>query len=141
MIRCSVHGTALKKNIPNLSRKARHDDPDHDEAAALLPQAKASSSGMAMKNASRRKFSEAVDIEVVMQQSKSAGGDGGGSNATRAGGDGKAVKMYHAKPSNISLKEIMAPYAYSQLLASIVGGFAITPSVAASPTMFMVSSF
>jgi hypothetical protein len=120
MIRCSVHGTALKKNIPNLSRTVRSKDiVDRSPMRSTVqpPSLKA------------RKFSEAVDIEAVMLPTSTAGG----------GLEKPDSIVEHAKPTNISLKAILIPYGMSQFLAAVVGGFAITPSVAASTTMFSVS--
>ena len=120
MIRCSVHATALKKNIPNLVREARPNDP------VAPPSPKATLTAASTRS---RKFSEAVDIEVVMQQP---------STENVGNKPEEVVSKFHAKPTNIPLKSVLAPYAYSQFFASLVGGFAITPSVAASPTLFMV---
>ncbi|KAL3904187.1 MAG: hypothetical protein SGILL_010164, partial [Bacillariaceae sp.] len=80
-----------------------------------------------------RKFSEAVDIEAVMMPA--LGGD------PAKTGDDKTDKqpeyvMYHAPPTRATLKEISLTYGNSQIVTAIVGGFAITPSVAASSTMF-----
>jgi hypothetical protein len=126
LIRCSVHGAALKKNIPNLSRTVASAPDGTEEPSIILPPkilAKPASIRM-------RKFSEAVDIEAVILPV----GKGESSSS-----DKKAdVHVIHAKPTNISLKDILLPYGLSQFVAALVGGFAATPSVAASSTMFSV---
>jgi hypothetical protein len=133
LVRCSVHGTALKKNIPNLSRTVKADDPS---AAALMGSPPVSPAPNMRRPAPirSRKFSEAVDIEAVIEQP---------SNGTAANADTTSkteeTVMIHAKPTNIPLKEILLQYGYSQFVVTLVGGIAITPAVAASPTMFTVS--
>jgi hypothetical protein len=123
MIRCSVHGTALKKNIPNLSRIVRSKD-------VVVISRSPMRSTMKPPSLKARKFSEAVDIEAVMLPTSAAVG---------GGSEKPDIIVEHAKPTNISLKAILIPYGMSQFLAAFVGGFAITPSVAASTTMFSVS--
>lgn len=127
VVRCSVHGAALKKNIPNLARtekSSRTEELVADDEAMAIPRPVAFRA---------RQFSEAVDIEAVMQvQSKLATGP------TNVASGGVVV---HAKPSNISLKSILVPYGISQFVSAFFGGFAITPSVAASSTMFSVRLF
>jgi hypothetical protein len=132
LVRCSVHGTALKKNIPNLSRTVKADDPS---AAALMGSPPVSPAPNMRRPAPirSRKFSEAVDIEAVIEQP---------SNGAAANADAsktEAAVVIHAKPTNIPLKEILLQYGYSQFVVTLVGGIAITPAVAASPTMFTVS--
>lgn len=122
VIRCSVHGAALKKNIPNLSRTVLQ----------TKQQAGISKSPMILKkpvSIRSRKFSEFVDIESIMQAPTN-------SRDERRG----MAMVVQAKPTNISLKAILPSYGLSQLVAAIVGGFAVTPSVAASSTMFSVCS-
>lgn len=120
LIRCSVHGTALKKNIPNLARKAKQSDTLHSPPK-LLPSRP--------KPVRSRKFSEAVDIEAVMNNP-----------ASNKGGDEKLNTVVSAKPTNITLKAILFPYGCSQFLSALVGGFAITPSVAASAMMYTLGA-
>jgi hypothetical protein len=122
MIRCSVHGTALKKNIPNLSRTVRSKD-------IVVISRSPMRSTVKPPSLKARKFSEAVDIEAVMLPTSTYG----------VGLENPDSFVEHAKPTNISLKAILIPYGMSQFLAAFVGGFAITPSVAASTTMFSVS--
>ncbi|KAG7357645.1 STAS domain containing protein [Nitzschia inconspicua] len=49
-------------------------------------------------------------------------------------------EMYHAKPTTATLKTISLTYGKSQVVTALVGGFAITPSVAASTTMFSLGA-
>lgn len=116
MLRCSIHGTALKKNVANLARTARKDDPVTSPQCGrqLSPQ----------QNRHRRLFSEALDIEAV----------------TIGNTDKSSEKpIYRAKETNISLEKILLVYGHTQFVSAIVGSFGVTPSVAASPTMFSVS--
>lgn len=117
MIRVSVHGTALKKNIPNLARTVKIDD------SSVASPFRTSISRPPTKKA--RTFSEAVDIEAVMQP-------------IAAETAKPTTKMIHAKPTNITLKKILIQYGYSQFISAAVGGFACAPSVGAAPTMYMV---
>jgi hypothetical protein len=116
MIRVSVHGTALKKNIPNLARTVKIDD------SSVASPFRTSISRPPTK---ARTFSEAVDIEAVMQP-------------IAAGAAKPTTKVIHAKPTNITLKKILIQYGYSQFISAAVGGFACAPSVGAAPTMYMV---
>jgi MFS superfamily sulfate permease-like transporter len=123
LIRCSVHGAALKKNIPNLARKVRSDDPaltsfSVGDDGALSPNHRTSH-----PKVRSRRFSEAVDIEAVMQPF----------NGNTQGGNGEAeqkpkYEILHAKPTNVSLKSISLTYGCSQLVSALVGGFAVTPA-------------
>ena len=123
MIRCSVHSTALKKNVPNLSRMVRIDDP-----VAMASPKPSTNRPPSMRS---RKFSETVDIEAVMLHT---------APPSTSSNDGKpAKKVIYANPTNVPLKTILTQYSYSQFVSALVGGFAIVPSVAASPTMFTVS--
>jgi hypothetical protein len=114
LIRCSLHGTALKKNVPFLSRTEKA-GPSRALAKGL-----SAKFGMAVKH--KRKFSEVIDIEN-----------------TAPGVTNPETTIVRAKATHFSLKKILIQYGYSQFVCAAVGGFAITPSVAASPTMFMVS--
>ena len=130
MIRCTVHGTALKKNVPNLARTVRSDDPSAQEPIVASPQLPSKF----VVPSKYRTFSEAVDIEAVMQLPTNQS-----NNNDEADGSAKPTfTVIAAKPTNISLQKIIQQYAYSQFVSAGVGGFAITPSVAASPTMFLV---
>lgn len=119
LIRCSVHGAALKKNIPNLARKVRSDDPalkrfSIDDDESVSPKHK-----MNPPKVKSRTFSEAVDIEAVMQA---------GSGVNEVAVEKPEYEMLHAKPSNVSLKSISLTYGYSQVVSALVGGFAVTPA-------------
>lgn len=126
VIRCSVHGAALKKNLPNLSRTVKdHEVEDKEE---LLPVSPKLAKPVGIRT---RQFSEAVDIEAVMLPAP---------KTAVSSEPKKEVHVIHAKPSNITLKAILTPYGMSQFVAALFGGFACTPSVAASSTMFSVSA-
>lgn len=117
----------MKKNIPNLVRKVPLNAKleSHEETSK--------SQGRALPDRVRqRTFSEAVDIEAVLKPL---------TMSMRVVADERgSIAEIRAEPTNISLKAILGPYGVSQILAALVGGFAVTPSVAASSTMFSVSS-
>lgn len=116
MLRCSIHGTALKKNVSNLARTARKDDIVASPQIGRQPPI--------TQNRHRRLFSEALDIEAVTTSIR----------------DKTSEKpIYRAKPTNVSLETILLEYGHSQYVSALVGSFGVTPSVAASPTMFSVS--
>lgn len=129
MIRCSLHGAALKKNVPNLQRKVRAattaTEPGGSPTKRALP--KPVSIG-----AHRRLFSEAVDIEQMNLPSADVDG-------TDAGTATKTLITEQAAPTKHSLNEILLLYGLSQFLCALIGSFGITPSVAASNTMYTVS--
>jgi MFS superfamily sulfate permease-like transporter/CRP-like cAMP-binding protein len=137
LIRCSVHGAALKKNIPNLVHKVRMSDEDSakkDEEPEDTDGMPRSPVPPGRKSKHSKMFSEAVDIEAVL--------NGGGTalsthiSGQDAGTNKANYQLVHAKPTNITLKEISATYGCSQLVVVLTGGFPITPSVAASSTMY-----
>ena len=123
VIRCSVHGAALKKNLPNLSRTVKRSEFPKDD----VPRSPTIPRHVGLRT---RQFSESVDIEAVMQST---------SKVSTSPSPTKALHVIHAQPSNISLKAILTPYGISQFVSALVGGFAITPAVGASSTLFSVS--
>jgi hypothetical protein len=122
MIRCSIHGTALKKNIPTLSRVEKMNNDPVREAIQPL----ALSRKPTVVRAHHRKFSEALDIDGTQQE------------RTASAVAATAMVVVTAKPTKASLKAILTQYGYSQLISGLVGGFAVIPCVATAPTMFMV---
>ena len=109
LIRCSVHGAALKKNIPNLARKVpAGSKPEIRDEAMESPR-------MTVPDRVRhRTFSEAVDIEAVLKPF---------GMSMRVGPDeSNNITEIRAEPTNISLKSILRPYGVSQLVAALVGG-------------------
>jgi hypothetical protein len=132
------HGAALKKNVPNLSRRVRFDDPilvksiDEDVVGSRVIKS--------VPKVKSHKFSERVDIEEVMRIQPSKQATIRGDN--KAGDDETKPQyyVYQAKPTSVTLKTISLTYGKSQLVSAMVGGFAITPSVAASSTMFTLGA-
>jgi hypothetical protein len=116
LIRCSVHGAALKKNLPNLARTVRSSEV---EPIIRSPNLSMQPSAAVRK----RQFSEVVDIEAVMLQP--------GTNLGM--GEKAGFQIIHAKPTNITLKEILVPYGISQFVSALFGGFAVTPAGAFVP--------
>jgi Sulfate permease family len=139
------HGAALKKNVPNLSRKVRSDDPILEKNQKRI-ESEDSKAAVGIHILSKppsvksRKFSEAVDIEAVMQLSPSKSYINNGTAETMDDNNKPQFEIYQAKPTSATLKMISLCYGKSQIVTSIVGGFAITPSVAASSTMFSLGA-
>ena len=121
MIRCSIHGTALKKNIPTLSRVEKINKDPVKEIIQPLPLSRKPT----VVRAHQRKFSEALDIDGAQPESTTPI-------------DTNTTVVVTAKPTKASLKAILTQYGYSQLISGLVGGFAVIPCVATAPTMFMV---
>lgn len=111
LIRCSLHGAALKKNVPMLSRV--------EKVKADAPRPTAYSSRH------QRRFSEVIDIENEHSEPSSTP-------------EANATIVVTAQPTHASLKQILYQYGHSQYICSLVGGFGIIPCVATAPTMFMV---
>lgn len=135
----SRHGAALKKNIPNLSRTVLKETIAND-----VEDIKCGNNEIKINkppSIKSRKFSEAVDIEAVMRpllaQAKTNNTDNTNDNK-----EAEIAKYHtvHAKPTSITLKNIYLTYGWSQAVTFIVGGFPITPAVAASPTMFSLGA-
>lgn len=109
----------MKKNVPNLQRAKR------DYVPPLAADMDLSAMSLSTESPARhqRKFSEIIDIEHLMAHASSSE---------------PISSIEQAKPTNVSLKDILIQYGLSQYFCGIVGGFAVTPSVAASGTMFVV---
>ena len=118
LIRCSLHGAAMKKNVPNLERVVNTDTTDS-----------MSTDGTRAPRHSRT-FSEVVDIEHVLAGALS-----------REGPDMPETTKERAKPPHVSLKDILMHYGISQYFCALAGGFAVTPSVAVAPTMYVVRCY
>jgi hypothetical protein len=120
LIRCSLHGTALKKNVPTMSRMEKV---KVEPAETLKPLTLARKT--TVKQGHRRRFSEVVDIDGIQPEASANTGT-------------SATIVVMAKPTQATLKEILVQYGYSQLISCLVGGFAVIPCVATAPTMYMV---
>jgi hypothetical protein len=125
VIRCSLHSTALKKNVVNLCRTA---GPADVAAAAATPHGVAVAPPAATTTITKhnRKFSEAVDIEAVLT----------GIGIMHPTSD---IVLYRAKQPHIAMPEILNAYAMSQLVSAAVGSFGVLPAISVSQTMFLVS--
>eukprot|EP00521_Asterionellopsis_glacialis_P011202 CAMPEP_0195293998 /NCGR_PEP_ID=MMETSP0707-20130614/13943_1 /TAXON_ID=33640 /ORGANISM="Asterionellopsis glacialis, Strain CCMP134" /LENGTH=932 /DNA_ID=CAMNT_0040354855 /DNA_START=29 /DNA_END=2824 /DNA_ORIENTATION=- len=91
LVRCSLHAAALKKNIPNVTRKIELESP-------LAP-----------------KRTAEVTRPPMTPSAKSQIG-------------------------NVSLQKILSVYGTSQIVASVTGGIAVAPAVAASMTLFKLGA-
>jgi hypothetical protein len=124
LIRCSLHGAALKKNVPNLIRYDKENVVSESLEGQVGAQSRATSARFGIRGGPhRRGFSEVIDIEnlVPVQPNSNPG-----------------TTAVRARPTQHSLKEILIQYGYSQFICSAVGGFPIVPSIAAAQTLFMV---
>jgi hypothetical protein len=119
LIRCSLHGAALKKSVSNLSRleevtaKACNSD---ESVSSLSPRRPA------VLSLDKRGFSEAVDIEAVASDTPADGDD--------------TLQYVSPAPTQASLKYILYQYGLSQFVCALVGSFPITPNVGTAPTMY-----
>lgn len=137
MIRCSLHGAALKKNISLMERLAPRDQVVADENVANPASLRESIRSLRPRLGSiprpvafgERGISEAVDIPNV-----SAGGEAAISERNET----KWI-VIKSDPTKHTLTEILAQYAYSQYICAFVGGFAMTPSIGPSSTLYSVS--
>jgi hypothetical protein len=132
LIRCSIHGAALKKNVPMLSRVEKI----KKQPGVGAPVSRSGKTGLS----SRKKlvfFSERIDIENVAKSPDVK-------NYQLHGGNGDATSEFNcvvtAKPSSMSLQDLSLQYANSQFVCGLIGSFAITPSVASAHTMYRVRS-
>jgi hypothetical protein len=133
LIRCSLHAAALKKNVSNLVREEKvvweTTDETHDASADETSSRSPSPSNAHWK---RRKFSETLDEETTIKLFSDRYGDDTDDHITTH------TQMVAAKPSNLSLKEILFPYGVNQIVGALIGSFGIVPSVAATTTMYSV---
>jgi hypothetical protein len=114
-LRCSIHGTALKKHVSNLARPAKEGE--------ILPSPTVGRSPL-LRNRHNRQFSEALDIEAVVISVN----------------EKPEKPIYRPGNCHLSLEKIMSEYGHNQILCALVGSFGIVPSVAVAPTMFSVSA-
>jgi hypothetical protein len=133
LIRCSLHGAALKKSVPNLSRL--EEVPVASQAAAAAAAASAWSDSISSASPLRRpsalspdkrRFSEAIDIEAVFASD----------TAAAENGCDETMHMVSASPTHASLQYILYQYGLSQFVCALVGSFPITPNVGTAPTMY-----
>jgi hypothetical protein len=129
LIRCSIHGAALKKNVPMLSRIEKIKNQESVNASL-------SRSGIAALSFRKKQifFSERIDIENVTGPDVKINQRGRGEGAANA----DLTCVVTAKPSSMSLKDLSLQYANSQFVCGLIGSFAITPSVASAHTMYRV---
>jgi hypothetical protein len=132
LIRCSLHGAALKKSVPNLSRLEEVPVASHAAAAAASAWSDSISSASPLRRPSalspdKRRFSEAIDIEAVFASDTTA--------AAGNGGD-ETMHMVSASPTHASMQYILYQYGLSQFVCALVGSFPITPNVGTAPTMY-----
>jgi len=146
LIRCSVHGAALKKNISNLSRRVLNTPTTETTAASAEIKNEDGNDGLTERipkssYIKSRKFSEAVDIEAVMSLPVPHDiANSSSSNINDPEAENAKYKIIQAKSTNKSLKTVSLAYGWSQVFNVVAGGFAITPSVASSCTMYMLGA-
>ena len=137
MIRCSLHGAALRKNIGLMQRRVPASKIATEENGhSTLHEARESIRKLSTRNIPSpvrfrtRQVSEAVDLDSF------------GVNLTTgldAPNNETKWVVTQSKPTKHTLTEILAQYAYSQYICAFVGGFAMTPSIGPSSTLYSVS--
>jgi hypothetical protein len=118
ILRCSIHCAALKKNVTSLKRT---------ETVEYAPSPTLSRKSFASANQHSRKFSEVLDLEQV------AGNLGDGDAAALT-----ETQVVSPKPTSLPMKDMLVQYGNCQVVCAMVGSFAVVPSVAISPTMYLV---
>lgn len=134
MIRCSLHGAALRKNIGLMERRVHankvvteengHND---DQESITKPSIGSIPAPVRFR---KRQVSEAVDLDFFATNIPTS------HEATNI--ETKWV-VTQSKPTKHTLTEILAQYAYSQYICAFVGGLAMTPSIGPSATLYSVS--
>jgi hypothetical protein len=142
MIRCSLHGAALRKNIAIMTRYVTVDSNATDQGY----DSEANNVGEQMTNINaelspprrlQRQLSETVDLNAALM-SLSIGKMGDNKHDDEAT-NGRKVIAVQSQPTKHTLTEILAQYAISQWVCSLVGGFAVVPSIGPSATMYTAS--
>ena len=129
MIRCTLHGAALKKNVTNMQRVIKRN------GNTPLPPPPFNRSVSRNSKNHHRGFSEALDLEQMAATPKATAV----SNGAAAASDGETIELEIAKPTRHTLNEILIQYTWSQYICAAVGSFGITPSIAVSSTLYTVS--
>lgn len=91
----------------------------------------------------KRFFSEAVDIgnALSLRLSLRNGGDDDEALEEEPSDPNEKVQIrVQSKPTQHTSTEILAQYAYSQYVCALVGGFAMTPSIGPSSTMYALGA-
>lgn len=138
LIRCSLHGAALKKNVPMLSRIEEVPIPASptrtrvsgfgDSFTSTSPRRPSSVlSKPAPVGFHKRGFSEVVDIEVNIEEGST-------------GKEEDGVRVVSPSPTQSSLKDILYRYGLSQIACALVGSFPVTPNVGAVQTMYSLKA-
>ena len=138
LIRCSLHGAALKKNVTNLARlekipsdeRCQRSEPNFDQCPTIRTAGSGSpfprklSRRVTSRGRHERSFSEILDIEGLMDQLE----------------DDQSERIVKAKPMTSSLRHLLHQYGNSQFVCALVGSYAVIPCVAVSPTMFTLGA-
>jgi hypothetical protein len=145
MIRCSLHGPALRKNIALMERRVRvnkvlmeeNGDSGVEDAVESIQKPSNRSAHPRLGSIpkpvryGRRQVSEAVEIDPFTVSFSSIG--------TEASRNEDKWTVVQSRQTKHTLTEILAQYARSQYICAFVGGFAIIPSIGPSATLYSVS--
>lgn len=115
-LRCSLHATALKKNVANLKRI---------ETQSVVVRTKGIRDH---PHKHRRRWTEEVDIEEVQNSHKDE-------STTLTN-----TVVVAAKIPTVSLQHVLVQYSYGQFLSAALGSFGVTPAVAAMGTMYKLGA-
>ena len=137
LLRCTLHGTAMKKNVPNLRRVAppptTKDTFNTRKCCCFQKKAKEDAN-------------EEVDAAVPPPIETTNGyyvglpADQADLEGVRASQEEQEELQYiEAKPVRVSIARILKQYAYSVGISALMGSVGVAPSVAASSTMYSVS--
>lgn len=132
LIRCSIHGAALKKNVATLKRTETI--PVEEEEQSSYSRLSTLFRGSSARNVHQRHFSEAIDLEHVGLNNS------GDQEPTKTGTpEAETTRVVSPKQPSLSTKEVLLEYGHCSLVCAFIGSFCVVPSVAASPVMYLVS--
>jgi hypothetical protein len=145
MIRCSLHGAALRKNIAIMTRYVTVDcnatdqvDYEANNVGEQTPKYdKVDPDLLGIVQPPRRlerQMSETVDLNAALMSLSMGRIDDLHSDDEAT--NGKKAIAVQSQPTKHTLTEILAQYAISQWVCALVGGFAIVPSIGPSATMY-----
>ena len=123
----------MKKNVPNLRRVRRDDEGDQQPPLSAAAPDGSTRSINGHPNLGLDDDDDATDVEAVHR-------DGTSAHQTN-GQEHQSTQYVHAKPANVSLSKILEQYGKSITASALMGSFSPTPTIAAAPTMYLVSQY
>lgn len=117
LLRCSLHATALKKNVSNLKRA--------EMQSVIVTATKNSREAI---HHHHRRWTEDVDIEAIQNSNK----------------EDSTLKtntvIVSAQIPTVPLQQVLIQYGWVQFAAAALGSFSVTPAIAAMDTMYKLGA-